>query len=765
MATLSKRDLVRILRTFADSPSDVVEDRASIACTINGEDILLALEERDNVLMCKEEGGGLQRATAWIEKRLAHFNMLAQKIMDVVSFDHHFVDVGATYESVVEDKQKIDSLTQALVDRICTGGTFSTDVIYILSEAGDGKSEVMNRVAYLVAKKYLEEGTGPIFLPVSLDGRPFLRIDDLVIGLLANHFRFRYYYFESILELVKMGALVLGLDGFEEMVVEGKEERVISSLGELLRAFDSRGSIVISARRAFYEYAIKDQVPLLDSVRETCVDCVSYRLSPWGKNELFELLNTYTLLKGIATDVYDALLARLREGHPILTRPVLARHLVEVIDGEMREKHDWQMVVADLTTSRDPQEVMSEFVNLLVRREANYKWLVTSGPTQGRSVLSVQEHFSILKAFAEEMWLSSVEFVKQDYLQDWVELTCSELQKNPSETRDAREKILHHAMLVRDGEKYGFCHEAFRKFFIGQDIADYIVQRCMDYRIERILSHDAMDYSIVEQVIYSVSKAKMALGDVLSCLVLVKGGVSKLSPIGQNVGSIVLGYTKLMAAECPITINDLFFSAASARGANIQNLHFSSCTFEHLDLTCIKCFAGATIDHCTVLSMSISTTKQNCFSGMKISADSLPKSLTIVNYDLGHTIYDPVMIEKYLLGVGLLNHSEAASRGGGGDVSSDEKMSVLNSLAMIFQRTSGLSDRALEVRFGKKWHSVKETFIPLFLKDGLLQKRAWYGSGGSERYSLNVPVSKFEVARQSSNGTYDGFLQSLQKVL
>lgn len=765
MATINKNDFIRILRTFADSPNDVIADRASVACTINGDDISIALEERDGVLMCKEDEGRLQRASAWIERRLAHLDVLAKKILDVVPYDKHFVDVGAIHESVTESLHREDSLTKAIVDKVKSGSSFSTDVIYIRSEAGDGKSAVMNRVAYFIAKEYKETGSGPLFLPISLDGRPFLRIDDLVIGFLANHFRFRYCYFESILELVKMGALVLGLDGFEEMVVEGKEERVISSLGELLRSFDSRGRIIISARRAFYEYALKDQIPLLDSIRETDVDCGSYSLSSWGGQEFITLLNTYPRLHDNASKIYDALLSRLGKGHPILTRPVLARHLVDVLDGELREDHKWQNVVADLTISRDPQAVMTEFVNLLISREANYKWLVTSGPTQGRPVLSLKEHMAILKAFAEEMWLSSVEFVKQDYLQDWIELICSELQKNPIETRDAKEKILHHAMLVRDGDKYGFCHEAFRKFCLGQDVADYIIQRSEDYRLERILSHDTMDYSIVDQIVYAVSQAGMAFEEVSKILVKVKGGVSKLSPVGQNVGSIVLGYTKLVAAINAVAISDLFFSAAAVKGANVQNLDFIGCTFENLDFSKLNGTNNFRINHCTILTMAILDLSPNGFENSEISADSLPKSLTIGSEESKHTVYDPQTIERCLIRVGLLKRLQGDDKSiSYQECPRDERMSILNSLAIVLQRTSGLSDKALEVRFGKKWHNVKEIFIPLFLDDGILKKRVWHGSGGSERYSLNVPVGKFELARQSSDGTYDAFLIAIRKL-
>lgn len=449
MATLSKNDFVRILRKFADSPDDVLEERNLVTCNINGEDLTLSLFEKDEILMCKEDDKKPVRARRWIETRLARLDVLAQKIKEVVKFDNHFVTVKSEFQSTEESDALVDDTVNSVLARLDAPSVYSTEVIYLLSEAGDGKSMIMNRLAYSSADNYLSGGRNPIFLPISLDGRPFLRIDDLVVGILANRFRFRYCYFDAIIELVKMGSLVLGLDGFEEMVIDGKEDRVISSLGELLKELMSSGRMVISARRAFYDYALRNQMPLLESLKEIYVDFNAYRLSQWRKEEVVVLLKSFANLRGKEDEVYGALVDRFGEEHPIITRPVLARHLVDVIAGEVSEGKDWTNAIKGITSEKDPQQVMADFVDLLVEREANYKWLVTSGPSRGFPVLSIDEHNLILSALAEDMWLSSVEFVRQDYLQDWIELTCMELGKTPAETTDCREKILHHAILLR----------------------------------------------------------------------------------------------------------------------------------------------------------------------------------------------------------------------------------------------------------------------------------------------------------------------------
>lgn len=763
MATLTRNDFVRILRKFADSPEDVLDDRSMVTCSINGDYISVSVFEQDDVLMCKEEGGRQEKARIWIERRVAKLDSLAKKISEVLNLDSHFVDVGAQFDGVEEGWTHEKSVTNSILDRIAKRSNYATEVLYLLSEAGDGKSAVMNRVAALSAARYCQTGSGPIVLPISLDGRPFLRIDDLVIGILANQFRFRYFYFEGLLELIKMGSIVLGLDGFEEMVVEGKEDRVISSLGELLKSFDSSGRVLISARRAFYEYALRKQLPLLDSIQTINVDCDAYRLVQWGREEFESLLDTYPVLRNQKGVIYEKLAEKLKQDHPILVRPVLARKLVETLNAR-RDAESLDDITSNLTSDKNPQTVMKEFVGFLVQREANYKWVSTSGPSKGAPILSIDEHMSVLSAIAEDMWVSGVEYVKQDYLQEWMGLVCAELGKSPSETNDAREKILHHAILLRENERYGFCHEAFRKYFLGHDIATYIVKNDSSYGFERVLSQDVFDVTVAESAAYELAVRKIPYARVAALLMKVKGGTAKLSAIGQNVGTLLLSYARYVKPEATVEIRDVFFTKAASKGVLVDNLHFLNCSFEEMDLQNGNEMQNVEVSGCIIGSLVLHA-HQPKMEGVNIDEGSTPQNVVICtddDSDESNVIYDPAKVRELLVTFGVLkevcNKDAKFSIG----IDRDERMSTLISLSIILKRTSGLSDRALEVRFGKKWHMVNNELLPLYVKDGILKRRDWYGGGGNERFSLNVPVSKFEEARRRSDGRYESFVKVLK---
>ena len=146
-----------------------------------------------------------------------------------------------------------------------------------------------------------------------------------------------------------------------------------------------------------------------------------------------------------------------------------------------------------------------------------------------------------------------------------------------------------------------------------------------------------------------------------------------------------------------------------------------------------------------------------------MSEDSLPQNVEISGTT--EVLYDPAGIRAYLAKLNLVKPVLSAEiQSSIPEHEVDERMSTLLSLSIIFQRTSGLSDRALEVRFGKKWHAVKTDFLPQFIKDGILQKRVWHGSGGSERYALKISMGKFEAAKQKANGSYANFLHALKSL-
>lgn len=752
MLSLTDKDLVRILRTFADDPDDVLVERQTIVCKINGEDISVEWSaDDDGILYCKEPNGKPIKARFWIEKRLARLDELASRIQQHIAEDKHFIPVPSHYESIFQKKEE-SSTTEALYNLINEKNPCATEAIYLLSEAGEGKTMIMENLANMVAENYKDKSKNIhfLFLPVSLQGRPFLRIDDLVIGILANKYRFREYYFEAIIELVKLGMIVLGLDGFEEMVVEGKEDNVISSLGELLSQMNSNGKIVISARRAFYDYALTNQEPLVESIRGLQVDFSSYRLSPWTRNEFCSLLKSYAFSKEERENIYQALAQRLKSDHPILTRPVLARKLVEMFADN---KSKWKDIVNQFDADNNPQAVLEKFVTLLLRREATQKWLSSNA----KQLLKTEQHFELLQNLAEEMWFSNVEYVKQDFLQTWTEIFCEQQKMSPADTKDCKEKIIHHAMLYKEGDHYLFCHEAFRQYFLGRQIASYIKANKFDFHFRKMLSQDILENPTIDSISFALSDSNTPFDVFAQKLCELKGGESKISPISQNIAGILVSCWKRGNHNQHFTFENLYFAESTLAGSFLKGLTFDDCFIEKIDASIENSIKDVSFVNCSISVFVISTYSKPTID-CTFDSVSIPSHLFISEQELD--IYDPDQRKTMLVSSGakIQNSSKLVQ-----PTQPDEELTVFCKIVRRFYRTSGVTGSVLALVFGDKWSTYEQNYMPQYLSHGLLQHTSWKGQGNDERYKLGISISNYEYALKNCNGSFSQFLSLCQK--
>src|SRR4029077_1840672 len=89
----------------------------------------------------------------------------------------------------------------------------ATSVLYLTSDAGEGKTTLINHLALKQAQRYKEKTTDWLLVPIPLGGRTFLRFDDVVVAALVNRLRFQLFYYDAFLELVRLGVLVPAFAG------------------------------------------------------------------------------------------------------------------------------------------------------------------------------------------------------------------------------------------------------------------------------------------------------------------------------------------------------------------------------------------------------------------------------------------------------------------------------------------------------------------------------------------------------------------------
>ncbi|MCQ2262585.1 MAG: hypothetical protein MJZ42_05460 [Bacteroidales bacterium] len=757
MSNLDDKIFARVLRQFADDPDEVIEEKGMVLCRINGTDLSLSLSfDDDGVLYC-DDGRRKIKARVWIEKNLARLDVLAARILTEVEEEEHFVPVPSKKELASGAEENCRTTTDVVFEDL-KQSNFFTSAIYLLSNAGDGKTMVMNRLARMTANAYREGKIHFIFLPIELGGRPFMRFDDLFIGELARKYRFRDYYFGALIELVKLGFVVLGLDGFEEMSVEGKDDKVISSLGELLSLFDSCGKIVVSARTAFYNYALENRVAIGDVMQRYDIEFSAYRLEPWTTSQFRELMSNYGINEKESAAVLGKLTARLGPSHPILTRPVLAHRLVRYIyesNGEYSRDLDSIGAVKEEVCQ---SKVLDDFVGVLLRREATEKWLSKSNKEKGGSqLLKLADHYVVLQSLAEEMWLSRTEFVKIDFLKDWMGVVCDQLGIGVAETRDCQEKILYHALLKADGTHYAFCHEAFAMYFLGRQIACLLAEEGYGMQLLQLLSLDVLSDAVVDEAAYHLSILNPGFDRVCKQLHSLKGGVSKNTPLGQNIGSLLMAYRMKAGVSEPCVFQDLYFSRSTMYGVALRNVRFEHCYFEALSVIGVDKWEDVVFTDSIIESIEIASLKDR-IKDVVIDEESIPTKIIFREDD----IYSPAMIREKLAMIGAELPEDLIAAATDDAIVPSEELSVFLKIVKLFTRTYYVTETLLSLKFGGDWSRIQKDILPVLIKHGLLALSERQRSGSTIGYRLGVAVSKIVHAQKVARGDFKRFLSDVK---
>ena len=739
----------RTLASFADERTDLELQHGHLIVQIRDELIEATVTEEQGDIYVKEDDVK-KRAFKWLITRVAKLPQLAGRIISHVAPEPHFITpAGKVLDHLERDVgdrsvRDVPSEVVSFVDKRPVG---TSSVLYVTSDAGEGKTTVIDRVARTQAERYRSGQAKWLLLPMRLGGRSFLTFDDVVIAELVNRFRFQFFYYDAFLELVRLGVLVPAFDGFEEIFVEGLAGEAVSSLGNLVRKLDSSGSVVIAVRKAHFEYhSFRDRARVIDGLADVDASFARISIDRWDKNQFLEYGNRRGLKD--ATGVYGVVERMLRADHPVLTRAVLAKRLVDVA-----EENDLDKLLEKLGTAVG--DYFYHFVNAIVEREVNEKWIDRSGvPFQ--ALITVDEQHDLLSMVAKEMWITSSDSLSADYLELIAELFGEERSKPTPIIRQIANRLGQHSLIVVNGTvppTYSFDHDDFRMFYWGEAIARMFVRmgtlsELGIYLGKRVLPDVAADAAVV-----ALKRFDMDLCTTLRMITQVALADSSVSYVAENTAALVIRVLGALPDAKGIELQKFVFAPDAMKGKKINGAVFKDCSFSRTSLegsTLTKsCFLRCVFEEIDLAGLSnIDEVKlQEC-------------SMGCVRDNVG-SIYDPVAIIETLRKSGFSVLTEKRLEGAHDEP--DELTKLAARALRTFLRATTVNQMTLEKRLGTMSHRFFRSVLPLMLERGVLKEVDYSGKGPRQRrFKLATSMQGIENAlSRGKDMSLAGFLGEL----
>ncbi|MDR1699826.1 MAG: hypothetical protein LBR68_01370 [Lachnoclostridium sp.] len=743
-------DVKRIITSFADRPADLEVDKGQFLTEIRGEVIAAELKEKDEKLFIVENGKE-ESAKAWIRDRLAGLPLLADRILDYIPEDNYFVDPCGDFldrpdrdNTGEEDIQSVESSIAKLTDSLPTDIPGISNVVYLTSDAGEGKTTLINKLARIQADKFKKKQSNWLLVPIPLGGRPFLRFDDVVVASLVNKLRFRYFYYDSFIELVKLGLIIPAFDGFEEMFMQNSAGEALTATGELINRLNSDGSILIAARKAYFDYkSFSTQAKLLDSIHGS-VSFSKLAIKRWGKDQFIQYATNRRVNN--PDGLYEIVSKGLNDAnHPILTRPVLAKQLIDVVE----DNGDVTSIISQLSSTVN---YFPLFVHAIVEREANTKWIDTSGEPY-KPILSIEQHYDLLAMLAEEMWLNSTEIIRDNVLDLLSELYCEQNYFSGQISRQVKERIKQHALIIKPNSEmpvYQFDHEEFFFFFLGILIADKIADnRLNDTR--NLLRKGTLNEGTIASIVHRLKDKNIHISNVIQFLENCMTGESQFSYIKENASNITIKIISNEKNNNLLTLREYMFPMGAFLNIDIQNIVFEHCYIQNTSLMNTR-MLNCIFKNCQFDRLEFDST-------CTVDNVSLNNCIVSIVYDekMDKGYYDSFSINSFLRSKGIT--LDESSSNTDCEITEDENLTLTEKALRRFIRSNTpINDDIFLMRLGKKGDYFIKNIVKDLTSRGILEELPYRGQGQKKRFKLGVMYNDVENALFKSKGKYQDFL-------
>jgi NACHT domain len=557
-------------------------------------------------------------------EQLAAFPQMARSCVANIKQTSDFVPSEALLESGQETRgvlltpQELSELVGVAREQAEEGT--STQLLFLKGDAGAGKTTLLRETTRLQAEKYLAGESEFLFLYVPAQGRELSNLRDAIAGELGD-LRAVFSY-EAVPSLARQGVLVPVIDGFDELLGTAGYSGAFSSLQILLSELESYGTLVVSARSAFYDV----EFGRASGTRTDAAMSISTaEIRPWSDPQLERYLTSPR--PGRDPERTASALAKLSPpDRELLRRPFFASQFEEFV---ARTQDDGE------------SHLLDHLIDAYIEREAG-----KIRDAHGAPVLDANGHRYLFELAVVEMWESGIRQLREDDLKTIALLVAEVFDLDPGQALQLETKVTSYAgFRPRRGARrsistFAFEHEVYFDHFLGCAIGRMIGESRFE-ELTHVLDSGVISEAVATTAIGRLSHIATLDQAMLSC----PAGVS-FENRRRNLATLALAFARELAPLQDRTIRGLSFWDLTSGPARMQRVCLESCQFVDVDLR------GAVFDKCEAHDSDFDGITLDDSSRLDIAGLEPGINIKRVHHDPPGHVYAPSAIASLIVRLG-----------------------------------------------------------------------------------------------------------------
>jgi len=740
-------DIRSELVAFADEPDEVlIESDGKALFTHAGQEIDCRFVVTPEGAVNVQVNGRTIPYRQFLVRQLGHLDVLAERIVARRHGLEAFIDGPARLDSVSAGQS--DGRALELLDGQCSGGSpFMASVTFITADAGQGKTALLRKYQAQQAEKFLAGSSPFVFWHVDLQGRQLLRLSEALLGDLGE-LRVSGLWMPAILSLMRHRALVLAIDGFDELAAEQGSTDALGALASLVREMRGQGRVIAASRRTFFD--TEDYLRRAGLVRRAVADPCEFNqisLLDWARAEDVDYLALTdpelddSVVEATYRDILDA--AGGDTHHPILTRPFLFTHVVMGLRTYGISAEDF------LGGTVDGEGGVERVISAFVKREVEVKWRFRD---TGDPYLTFDQHMRLLATIAEHMYEAQRDRLDIGVIETLAAVLCDEWGIDPTRRAQIAEMVRMHVLLVipadGDGSVRAFDHPEFREYFIAwalkQHLAD-VSEGKSAARLSRFLSIAQISDATARYVSGMLQRDPDRAARLVEGLASAVNQEKRLTFLQVNVGTLIpylidgVQFPRPIAIDAPVVFSSLVFEGSRLSNVSITNAMLLNASISRAH------WRGVRLVRCRLVGVTIDTNSD--FQDVAFEDCEVDELRVATDGDIQHRDYAPERIAARLKELGLLlPKAQPAIVTPPPETSYFHK--TVQRVLRLFYRTTTLQQTTIEMRFASDASYVIERVMPFLEESGIVEERTWKGGGQQHIWTIRTSVDRLFASEE-----------------